>query len=218
MRTQQLHHLRSRGFSLIELLVVIGIISLMAGLIGKALSSNNGAGSIKASQRVLAGLVQTARTQALLKQERVRVLIHADEDDPNRYRRFAGLVYFDSTQDGWVAVNDGTLLPSGAYFSIDSVNSTFSSNNTIAIQYPRRTAQKLGSGDSYYYVEFNADGTVLTPPAPLIAVQAARLNGPVSPGNVPLENDDEIMAAIAIHKLGTVSFLDDAQIIREQGL
>lgn len=218
MHTSNISHPRARGFSLVELLVVIGIISLMASLVGVALSSNNGANSVKASQRVLAGLVQSARTQALLKQESVRILIHADENDPSRYRRFAGLVYFDSDQQGWVAVNDGSLLPNGAYFAIDSINSTFTSDSTIAIEYPRRTAQQIGSGDTYYYVEFNPNGTVVTPPAPIIAVQSARLDGPASPGNVPLIDDDQTMAAIAIHKLGTVSFLDDAEIIRQQDL
>lgn len=217
MKTAFSKRTNRRAFSLIELLVVIGIITLMAGLIGTALTTSGGATSVKASQRVLAGLVQSARTQALLKQQKVRLLIHADESDPSRYRRYAGLVYGSDT-DGWIAVNDGTLLPSGAYFAIDTENSTFTSNSTISLQYPRREAKMVGTGDSYYYVEFNADGTVVTSPAPIIAVQAASLTGPATPGNIPLENDPNAIAAVVIHKLGSITFLDDADIIREQGL
>lgn len=62
-----------RGFSLIELMVVMGVIMTMAALAGPALTSLSGARSLGGASSDLAGLLELSRTFAMTNRTYVRV-------------------------------------------------------------------------------------------------------------------------------------------------
>ncbi|MFP4204281.1 MAG: type II secretion system protein, partial [Opitutales bacterium] len=113
------------GFTLIELLVVIAIILIASSFIIFSGSGGGGA-KLSSSQRIVSGIAQGARGQALLKNAKTLLIIHNDqESDMDKYRRYFGIVYWregakdaegDPLPDGWIAGNQGTYLPQGIYF------------------------------------------------------------------------------------------------------
>ncbi len=120
-----------RAFTLVELLAVIGIIAVMATVIGVSLGGGNATTSLGSSQRIAAGIFQSARSIAVLKQTKTRVLIYGSngaDTDAAKYLRFMQVIYYTGTemvddgsgtptpQDIWVAANAGTYLPQGVYY------------------------------------------------------------------------------------------------------
>ncbi|TVP77461.1 MAG: prepilin-type N-terminal cleavage/methylation domain-containing protein [Puniceicoccaceae bacterium] len=158
-----------RGFTLIELLVVISIILIASSVI--FIGSRGGEGTkLSSSQRIVSGIAQGARAQAILRNANTRLIIYSDTNtgtsaDPDKMLRFFGIVYFgeDSAgQEGWIAATQGTYLPEGVYFNRALSQSNSQASGTIGtmnLDYPRTSAQTGGS-DQYYYYEFNSNGTM----------------------------------------------------------
>lgn len=114
-----------RAFTLIELLVVMAIIVVLLGIVGVALSSGSGRMATEAGQRTLSSMISTARSQAVLNQASVRVIMHVDPPDPSdmsdskreKYLRFVTILIRDgSNPQGWRELNEGEYLPKGIYF------------------------------------------------------------------------------------------------------
>lgn len=131
-----------RGFTLMELLVVITIIMLISGLF-LSLSPGNG-GGLPASQRILASSLRSVRALALMNRgtlgngiaynARYRLLILNDPSDPaNHLRQFviavggvnsidaggvdpATLAATNNSKYTWFAPESPSLLPNGVYF------------------------------------------------------------------------------------------------------
>lgn len=159
---------QARAYTLIELLVVIGVISIAFSVLFVGFGSGDGA-KLGSAQRTLSGLVKAARAQAILKNAQVRLIIHNDPAEPDKFRRFVGLIYDDdpSAARDWIALDKGIYLPKGIYF--DAVASAANSglngaswsaaNNTMRIDFPRLTGQNGINGTSHLYYEFNDNGT-----------------------------------------------------------
>ena len=91
---------RCKAFTLIELLVVISIILIASSII--FIGGNSGAGSaLSSSLRIVSGIAQGARGQAILKNAETRLIIHNDPSDLEKYRRFFGIVYEDNDNAGY---------------------------------------------------------------------------------------------------------------------
>lgn len=151
------------GFTLIELLVVISIILIASSVI--FIGGNGGSGvSLSSAQRIVSGIAKGARGQAILKNAKTRLIIYADtsadrEDD--KYLRFFGIIYENSDKSEWIAATQGTYLPEGVFFNPDlSRRRGWSPTATMKLDYPRSISKSEGSGDSFYYYEFNANGTM----------------------------------------------------------
>jgi len=104
-----------RGFTLVELLVVI---ALIAGLTALLLGNSNGGGTTTAqesAQSALAGLVTVARTKAISSGQASRVLLNIDPTSSlttTRYLRY--LVAQTQVAGTWQTVTD-LSLPDGAF-------------------------------------------------------------------------------------------------------
>jgi len=164
------------AFTLIELLVVISIILIASSII--FIGGNGGDGAaLSSSQRIVSGIAQGARGQAILKNAETRLIIHNDPAELDKYRRFFGIVYWDEDAGGWQAATQGTYLPEGIYFDAASsaassaasraaiTGSTWATTNKLNLDYPRATvgANKSetngGGSQSYYVYGFNSNGT-----------------------------------------------------------
>jgi len=216
---------RNKAFTLIELLVVISIILIASSVI--FIGGNGGGGAkLSSSQRIVSGIAQGARGQAILKNARTRLIIYADtaegrEDD--KYLRFFGIIY-ESAPDSnqWVAATQGTFLPEGIYF--DSARSSAKSSWPEAKekhQYPFIVPKSGGSGQDYYYYEFNSNGTMATGFDNAWLVLRANALKPDSNGKLDvdfeaMEEDDPdkyIAAALIFRHAGTTTKVSEPSII-----
>jgi prepilin-type N-terminal cleavage/methylation domain-containing protein len=108
------------AFSLIELLVVVGLIILLVGGFAVALSGRSGEGAaLTNAQSMLNGMIHAARAQSALQQANTRLIVYGQmppsaNADANKYLRALQVVRADTTPTGttvWVAVGDPVMLP-----------------------------------------------------------------------------------------------------------
>jgi len=165
-----------RGFTLIELLVVISIILIASSIIIVGTGGGEGA-KLSSAQRIVSGIAQGARGQAILKNAPTRLIIYSENNvdgDPEKFLRYFGIVYYteddpstNATDPGWLAATQGDMLPEGVYFdpSLSSDNG-WPSSSAMNLDYPRRTVgantdrDTGGGSEEYYYYEFNSNGTM----------------------------------------------------------
>ena len=201
-----------RGFTLIELLVVISVILIASSII--FIGGNSGAGSsLSSSLRIVSGIAQGARGQAILKNARARLIIYSDSgvnEDEDKYLRYFGIIYESSPgSNNWIAATQGTYLPEGIYFDTDlSVNHGWSTSAKMNIEYPRNIAKSEGSGDQFYYYEFNSNGTVSSDFVNDWLVIRAGILKPNSGGGFALEieeGQESIVSALILRRAGTTT-------------
>ena len=159
---------QSKGFTLIELMVVLGIIILSFSFIVINTSNNEGV-SLKSSQRILSAIAQGAKGQAIINQTPSRLIIYADQGkdrDDDKYLRFFGIVTQDpKNPKKWITGTRGTYLPKGIYFMPELSRIANGRNKRLGkmyLEYPRIRSKLNDSrkGEEYYYYEFNSNGTM----------------------------------------------------------
>ena len=76
----------NKGFTLLELLVVLAVMGVMMGLVGFSLAGGGG-NELGAAQRELLGIIQKP-TQATLSGQEARIIVNNDPADKEKYHRF----------------------------------------------------------------------------------------------------------------------------------
>lgn len=206
---------KNSAFTLIELLVVISIILIASSIIFIGGGGGEGA-KLSSSQRIISGIAQGARGQAILKNATTRLIIYSDlasNEDEEKKLRYFGIVYEDNANPGqWFAATQGTYLPEGIYFNKD-LSKEYPTSSTMKINYPRQSAQSGSSGEEYYYYEFNSNGTMATNyDNTWLVIQAGTLK-PNSGGVLgvyftEIENEG-LKAALIFRRVGTTTFVSD---------
>jgi prepilin-type N-terminal cleavage/methylation domain-containing protein len=228
---------RRRGFTLIELLVVISIILIASSII--FIGGNGGDGpALTSSQRIVSGIAQGARGQAILKNAETRLIIHNDPSELDKYRRFFGIVYFGEDVDnngnvtatGWKAATQGTYLPEGIFFdaasSANTTGSSWTTTKDLDLDYPRATVgnntdrDNGGGGESYFYYGFNSNGTALDSNAYLILAAGTMI--PDATGElvdrIAVEpNQEGLRAGLIFRRAGTTTQVNELTAIPVSG-
>ena len=206
---------KKSAFTLIELLVVISIILIASSIIFIGGGGGDGA-KLSSSQRIISGIAQGARGQAILKNATTRLIIYSDlasNKDEEKKLRYFGIVYEDNANPGqWFAATQGTYLPEGIYFNKD-LSKEYPTSSTMKINYPRQSAQSGSSGEEYYYYEFNSNGTMATNyNNSWLAIQAGNLK-PNSGGLLEVDfteiKNEGLKAALIFRRVGTTTLVSD---------
>lgn len=107
----------SSGFTLLELLVVIGLVATMSVLLVSGLTGTGKSASLQSAQATISNLITAARTKAPATNRKARLLVNADPGAPDRYLRF--IVLQVARQPGTNPAEWDTIqsisLPAGAY-------------------------------------------------------------------------------------------------------
>mgnify|MGYP005694170213 CR=1 FL=1 len=206
---------KKSAFTLIELLVVISIILIASSIIFIGGSGGDGA-KLGSAQRIVSGIAKGARGQAILKSAKSRLIIYSDNSANNnddKKLRYFGIIYEELDSNGdptgsWYAATQGTYLPEGIYFNPEL--SKYWSTSNMLIDYPRVTAQG-GSGEDYYYYEFNSNGTMATGfDNDWLALQAGTLkpeNGGALKVDFSEPKNEGLKAALIFRRMGTTTLV-----------
>ncbi len=144
--------MKDGGFSLLELMVVLGLMALLGAGLGVALTTG-GSTSMRAAEAQVGRFVQTVRMQAVLQQTSARLIILNDPGDPERHRRWYGLISGDPEAPGeWLAGDDGFLLPEGIVLLPSP------QMGTMSLNFPRLRMREDGSGRHWSFIEFDRSG------------------------------------------------------------
>lgn len=110
----------SRAFTLLELMIVVGLVVLLAGGAALALSGRGGEGAaLTSAQSLVSGLIGATRAQAALHQTNARLIIYAQmppgaNADAGKYLRSLQVLREETLPTGasvWVAAGDPVTLP-----------------------------------------------------------------------------------------------------------
>lgn len=221
-----------RGFSMIELLAVVGIISVMAVIIGVSLGGKNESLSVGNGQRIASSVFQSARSIAVLRQAHTRVIIYRDHaNDPQKFLRYMGVVYLkdgvnllDATVDDWIPANQGTYLPEGVFYVPDDVvgltgvnidtsdygndllvsDPNYSGTSTMSAKFP---VVGSSSSEDYYFYQFDKNG-MSDNPGGYFVINAADTGFDGTDETVDFKNPLTV-SGFAIRRIGGVTLFSD---------
>jgi prepilin-type N-terminal cleavage/methylation domain-containing protein len=214
---------RARGFTLLELLVVVGLIVLLAAGVGISLGDAGG-NSLASAQKILAGLVGAARAQAAVHQTEARLMIYATRPPLGDTEKFLRLLQvFRAEPAGsanWVPAGAPILLPRGIFIVPPATAGLLASGvvwpaNPAPVSTvetgtdPNQPGGTAFNGASVvYYVEFAPDGAFTQPTAgpyvTLAVSTAATVNG------LPQFNNPGAIRGLLLRSSGAIAFANDA--------
>ncbi|MFA6288381.1 MAG: prepilin-type N-terminal cleavage/methylation domain-containing protein [Opitutaceae bacterium] len=214
---------RAAAFTLIELLVVVGIIALLAGVIGMALRGGDSGTALRASQSTLFSLVASARGQAILSQGTARVLVYADPADPSKNLRYLQVAYtadaVPTATSVWTTVGDGVTLPGGVYvvpptgMSLTTGTASYTHVSdlikpAIGMIIPPSTT----ASTDFYYIEFSQLGTPAVTSGSNYGtfVLSTAVPDPSTSQLLPQFNNPLNIRGLMLRKLGSSTLLNTA--------
>jgi prepilin-type N-terminal cleavage/methylation domain-containing protein len=171
--------IKSSGFTLLELLIVLAVMGLMMGMVGFSLLGGGGA-ELGAAQRELLGLVQQARSRAALSGSETRLIINNDESDIDKYHRYLELVVKDTCATNgevqWLVMGEGRYLTDGVYFVPENVSkaktgdgwrsdaySVWSKDDDFKLKDSFKGAREINGDSNFRYLAFDQVGNLVFP-------------------------------------------------------
>ena len=212
------------AFTLVELLVVMAIIIVIAGLATSAFEGGSTSDGTRGASGMLSGIFSSARTEAIMRQTRSRVVVdtHYDTAMPlNCYRRVSVACLSPSNADpslaaSWKQVGKWEVLANNNYFDPNYSN-------------PHGKDMKLAapfgnSAGSYWYYEFLPNGQTNNMDSASSSGSSVPVQAFVSPGRVDASgkfterNTVTPIAALygfALFRMGNTAFFQDIQAIQK---
>lgn len=225
---------RQRAFTLLELLVVVGLIAATSFLLLGGLGGSDDSTALQSSQAVVANLITAARTKAAITGRKVRLLVNADPAQPDRYLRFVLLQLArqpGSTSADWDTIQS-VLLPEGIYVAPGALAGLVAepaawkrtsdasaelASDLFANQGFLYAFDGDGAAQFWLGVAFTANGTLAAvaggpPPkgAWILAVGQTRPLGSYSAGQPPVQfSEPARVRGVMLSAYGVPALLDD---------
>ncbi len=184
------------GFTLVEIMAVMAVIAILLSVAAVGIQNIDRGQATTTAVSITEALFDEARSKAVGKATRARLLIHKnlDDDDPvdrERYLNYMCVAVQDNSQNssnpqdqggaGWKVDTPKLPMPGGVYFSIDESERVADAirvgrPGTMLIELP---GQK-GTLKECYYFEFNPEGVCVdsenntAPGAAVILVSGTR--------------------------------------------
>ncbi len=208
-------HRSPSGFSLLELLVVVAVIALLAGLTASGLQGRDGS-KLRNAQEVLISQVQAARNTALAKNAACRLLVDAGTNQENGRRRLALAVKSQTDPTKWEVVGVPVKLPDGtALLVADGATpaSTQDGKTSAAPQTLLKSAligaDSLVSTD-WYFLEFDPSGTCEANAGAILVVGSVRHDG-----TGWIRKNPDMIRGVMVRRAGQASAFLNPDHIRE---
>lgn len=200
---------RSRAFSLTELLVTISILAMLLTLGGSAFEQLAQGSGVNKATSLTAGLVEQARSSAVLHGAGSRIVIDADPTSEGYLRR-AGVLLAEKQEDGsvdWRFSSRPLLLPKGAYLYEDYSNPT----GTMNVDFP-------GANAVCHYYEFDRQGRLVANGSgelvQIVFVAGVMADGPA--GQLTIPSDRELgRQGLILRPAGNVTYFETPDQIRK---
>ena len=177
-----------RGFSLLELLVVLAVMGVMMGLLGFSFLGSSSK-NLGLAQRNVLSLVHKARFLAMSSGLETRIIVNAENSDSEKYLRYAEIISLDRNssttgiQTWLVDETSRVTLPEDIWFvadGIESDNAEWASNglciwsasleeDDFLLSDPAKgkRIEEVGAGSArYHYLSCNVQGVFLSPTYP----------------------------------------------------
>ena len=103
------------AFTLLELLAVLGIVTLVAGSAGLAMRDGSPGVALTAGQETVASLLAAARSAAMMNQSRAMLIVNADPGGERFLRGLDVVVETAPLSNRWCTTGPAGLLPRGVY-------------------------------------------------------------------------------------------------------
>lgn len=101
------------GFTLLELLLVIGIMALFITVIGFVRLGETPSARVDTGTRILMSMARQAQTRAVITGNSTRLLIQKDSDYPAFYMHYLAVTEYRSGQ--WIMLGQTAVLPKGVF-------------------------------------------------------------------------------------------------------
>jgi len=222
-----------RGFTLLELLVVIGLIAALSLVLLGVFGGGGKSAALQSAQTTMANLVVATRTKAQTGGGGARLLIHVDPtstSDPSRYLRYVAIQ--TQVAGEWQPVPAVTIfLPEGVYvvpgnsssipaglFSADAVTpwtkSDGSALRSTALRANQIVAVALNSNfaEQWVSVSFASAGTTAQSGDIILAAGHRRAPGSFVLGESPVELENpETVRGLTLSTYGLPALINDRE-------
>ena len=220
-----------KGFSLLELLVVLAVMGVMMGAIGFSFLDNNSS-DLGDSQRSLISFLNKAKSAAVSAGVESRIIVSGESDNSEKYLRQVQLILMDMNSTGqWMILDEGLLLPKEIWLISDGLvtenanwprdaQCVWSSSNQDEDFRLRLVRGKSGQtkvfeqsteGDLFLYIKCLPSGKFTSasyPKMPKLVFGKGQLT-PSSSGDIkPYFSDISQIAGIQIQPFGGIYSLD----------
>jgi prepilin-type N-terminal cleavage/methylation domain-containing protein len=149
---------RRQAFTLIELMVVIGIIAILLAFVGPAVVSLSRTSGTKGAVSTLMNAIEQARALAITSGSATYV-VFADQSTPERYRCRAFIIFQDNATFVPAAVSKWYVLPEG--ISLRPAAGVLAQTPAVEFACPQPVGSAL-----LPYIKFEPTGMVVAPTDP----------------------------------------------------